>query len=120
MTNHDPAALLDELLQSTKRLYQAVAEDRHADTNRALHQRDGLLEQLAGVLPGASAAQIQHARRFARSTSQLEAQIEDLLQTRLTATGDRVSTVKRGVQMLRGYSPRRRPRTGGRVLNQQA
>ncbi len=61
MTNPDPATLLDELLQSTKRLYQAVAEDRPADTNRALHQRDGLIEQLAGVLPSASAAQITTA-----------------------------------------------------------
>jgi len=120
MTSPDATALLDELLQSTKRLYQAVAEDRHADTNRALNQRDGLIEQLARALPDASATQIQHARNFVRSTSQLEAQIEDLLQTRLDSTGDRVDTVKRGVRMLHGYSPGRRPRTGGRVLNQQA
>lgn len=116
----DPASLVEDFLQSTKRLYQAVAEGRDDATDRALQQRDRLIERLGAVLPGASPDQVRAASRLASSTRDLETQIDDLLRHRLGATGERVDTVKQGVRMLRGYSGRKRLRTGGAVVNQQA
>ena len=116
----DPAVLLDDLFQVTKRLYQNVSEDRDDAINEALEQRQALINQLATVLPGASLDQLRAIDRPAKYTLDMEAQITDLLQDKLDATGDRVRLVKRGARMLRGYSGKARARAGGAVLNQQA
>ena len=109
----DPADVLDDLFQCTKRLYQGVAEADDDAIDEALERRQTLIDRLAAILPGSSSDQLRTADRFAKSTLDLEAQVADLLRFKLGATGDRVGLVKWGARMLRGYSGRTRNRAGG-------
>jgi hypothetical protein len=116
----DPAAVLGDLFQTTKRLYQAVAEDRDDLVSEVLDQRQTLIDALGFSLLDSVPGQLPGTDKFVKATVELETQIADLVRFKLGATGDRVGLVKRGIRILRGYSGRARARTSGAVLNQQA